>query len=66
MRAARDGVLSNASATEEVEKLLSTVTCLTEERDQLKEILEGLRQEKNQLKVDLEANMETVTFTQVH
>ena len=62
MRVEQDGHFSNASATEEVEKLLSTVTGLTEERDQLKEILEGLRQEKNQLKADLEANMATVTF----
>ncbi|KAM9339637.1 LOW QUALITY PROTEIN: centromere-associated protein E [Symphorus nematophorus] len=48
------------SSTEEVEKLLYRVTCLSEERDQLQETLEGLRQEKQQLKAELEDRMEMI------
>ncbi|KAL0979456.1 hypothetical protein UPYG_G00185320 [Umbra pygmaea] len=50
--------------TEELEKLLSTVTSLTEERDQLQEMMEGLKEERTQLKRDLEENVEMVILVQ--
>ncbi|XP_023132106.2 centromere-associated protein E isoform X2 [Amphiprion ocellaris] len=51
---------SRQTSTDEMEKLLCSVTSLSEERDQLQESLEGLRQEKNQLRAELEDKMETM------
>ncbi|XP_034152614.1 centromere-associated protein E isoform X2 [Esox lucius] len=61
VRAERESLLSvntdcPQTHTEQLEKLLSTVTLLTEERDQLQEILQGVREERNHLKGELDEN----------
>lgn len=44
----------------ELERMQTSIGCLTEERDQLQEILQGLREEKSQLKGELEEKDELV------
>ncbi|XP_056150199.1 centromere-associated protein E [Lampris incognitus] len=59
----RDSFLSEMKSSaqnsrEDVEKLLSNVTCITEERDQLLKVVEVLKQD-NQLKAEMEDKMKT-------
>ncbi|XP_029984980.1 LOW QUALITY PROTEIN: centromere-associated protein E [Sphaeramia orbicularis] len=63
--AERDHLLSekqtdSQSSSQEMEKLLCTVTALKEERDQLQDILEELRQDKQQLRAQLEDRVDTL------
>ncbi|XP_039980623.1 centromere-associated protein E isoform X5 [Xiphias gladius] len=68
-KAERDSLCSEKEAscqtsTEQMERLLCSVTSLSEERNQLQETLQALRQEKNQLRTELENRMETFSVIQ--